>query len=251
MKDVSPLLEKLHIPYWVINLASITILLPVFLVCFHVLEFYLVKYNFEAELSKNEAQEICGHLSDAGKYQFEYMPKKIDHIINTEIEPASLSILCFGPNKSKQPRSIINHPILVAKLLAKENKTRDLSALYGEKVQDPRDIDLPMSVQVTGAVKNKPTAFDDIYISGDGIPYALTGGNGTPVSECKSPILKDSLNSNSLIKMHRIYNDYFVKIYNIDKFKHSRSEIAVELIKIADCLNRTESNAIKNEKSWQ
>ena len=225
MKRIRSFLEKLHIPYWVINLASITILLPVFLVCFHVLEFYLVKYNFEAELSKNEAQEICGHLS--------------------------LSILCFGPNKSKQPRSIINHPILVAKLLAKENKTRDLSALYGEKVQDPRDIDLPMSVQVTGAVKNKPTAFDDIYISGDGIPYALTGGNGTPVSECKSPILKDSLNSNSLIKMHRIYNDYFVKIYNIDKFKHSRSEITAELIKIADCLNRTESNAIKNEKSWQ
>ena len=67
MKKIRSFLEKLHIPYWVINLASITILLPVFLVCFHLLEFYLVKYSFEAELSKNEAQEICGHLSDAGK----------------------------------------------------------------------------------------------------------------------------------------------------------------------------------------
>jgi len=70
---------------------------------------------------------------------------------------------------------------------------QDLSALYGEKVQDPRDIESPMSAQVTEALKNTSTAFNDIYISGDGMPYALIDGNGTSVPGCKSPILNDSL----------------------------------------------------------
>ena len=58
-------------------------------------------------------------------------------------------------------------------------------------------------------------------------------------------------NTNRSSVNDKIYNDYFVSTHDINEFKHNRSEIADELLKIIDCLNRTEINELKNAESWQ
>ena len=209
----------------------------------------LDKYKFEAVLSKNEAKELCGNTANSGKYQFEYTPPTGGIIY--EASTGSLKVLCDRPNKSKQSQSIINHPILSAKFLIKENKKEFLSDIYGEKAYNPEIIDFHLSNQITVALKNKHTGFNHVHISHEGIPTIANKRSATSVMECKSTIFNDSLAGAPWITVDKIYNDYFVSTHDINEFKHSRSEIADELLKIIDCLNRTEINELKNAESWQ
>lgn len=208
----------------------------------------LSKHKLEEVLSKNEAQELCGNISNAGKYQFEYSFKRKFFL---ETEPASIKIICPKPNKSKQPQSIIKHPILVAKLLTKENKKEFLGELYGEKSNYPEKMDLQLSIQMTRVLINKRMGYNYVDISYKGIPTIANGRSATSVMECKSTIFNDSLTGVPWITVDKIYNDYFVRTHDINEFKQSRSEIADELIKIINCLNRTEINELKNAESWQ